>query len=188
MNEKDQSKRGILASLLGLFGEEEEGSDKQTGFESLERAPSAWPQETAEPPAEAGETAGECAPSHESPAEPAFPAPEERPVVRESYEPGWYAVSASQWPPAEESHEEIPQAAEPSSRVEAESSAPSEAVKRFVPGDPIGSNGPGAVQMPAAPVSPIEPVAVPQPIEHQAGAGVEAPGVPDTPEAPEAPA
>src|SRR6266567_4859199 len=102
MSEKDQSKRGILASLLGLFGEEEEGSGKQTGFESLERPPVAWTEQESQPesgPASGPESGPASEPEPEVPPAPTYepppPGPNERPVVRESYEPGWYAVSTS---------------------------------------------------------------------------------------------
>src|SRR6266571_3388406 len=152
MSEKDQSKRGILASLLGLFGEEdEENAGKQTGFESLERPPVTWTEPQFQPesaPASGPASGPESEPASEP--EPEVPAaqryespplgPEERPVVRESYEPGWYAVSTSQW-------------ARPGEEAPAE--APPDPVKRFVPGDVLGGSqvAPGP-QLEAAPPSP----------------------------------
>src|SRR5438093_5038465 len=150
MSEKDQSKGGILASLLGLFGEEEEGSGKGTGFESLDRPAVAWtePQIQPESAPESAPASGPASePEPEVPPAPRYEppplGPEERPVVRESYEPGWYAVSTSQWArPGEEAVE-----------------GPPDPVKRFVPGDVLGGNqdAPGP-QLEAAPPSPIDPV------------------------------
>ncbi len=88
MSEKEPAKRGILASLLGLFGEEDELEDQSrpgTGFEIHEE-----PRAERQPGPATAEPVPPAPPSPE-------PAPFRAPVVRESYEPGWYAVSASQW-------------------------------------------------------------------------------------------
>src|SRR6266700_602766 len=68
MTEQQPIKKGILSSLMGLFGEEE----SEKGHEDLEDQD------------EAAKPSGQ--------------------VVRESYEPGWYRVSAAQEaPPTERS-------------------------------------------------------------------------------------
>src|SRR5712691_4739857 len=166
MTEKDQSKRGILASLLGLFGEEEEGAlegKPDTGF------------------AEPGQARSEWTP-------PAPPEPEAPPASRDEAptEPGWYAVSASQWPRAEhEAEHDVEAGYEPAYEPPP---PPPEPVRPFVSGDHyIKGSAPVAERhftesapAPAPEIAteetpPIEPVAVPQPVEPAPAAPEEVP-------------
>src|SRR6266508_2198302 len=111
MSDKPQMKRGILSSLMGLFGEEGEESESAGGNEapgSAVSADQAQPQGASEVSGN-GNGAGELEDREDEVAGPiAGPA-----VVRESYEPGWYAVSAARWhqpspPPAPPAYQEPP--------------------------------------------------------------------------------
>ena len=129
MSEKDESKRGILSSLLGLFGEEEEGVQQEKAADQGVAAPngavSEWtpiappaPPTPPTPPTPGGPPAAR----HEPP-----PTQEQAHVVREAYEPGWYAVSSQYAPPPEDHSEQ-------GSATPSESPTGDE-LKRFVPGD-----------------------------------------------------
>src|SRR5437899_1013548 len=82
MTERQPIKKGILSSLMGLFGEEE----GENGREELED------EEESVPPSGS--------------------------VVRESYEPGWYRVSAAQEAPPSERSASTPEWGSPAAEAE----------------------------------------------------------------------
>ena len=83
MSEK-APKRGILSSLMGLFGDDAQAeAEEQRAGAAAERAAEAEAQAADARETDADETDGPDATSHGGN------------VVRESYEPGWYAVSTA---------------------------------------------------------------------------------------------
>lgn len=96
MSDKPPMKRGILSSLMGLFGEDdEEQRNGDSGFEPTSRS-------RAEATANAAPEVSEPPEAPEAPvvpevpqAEPSQQEPTSGTMVREAYEPGWYAISSS---------------------------------------------------------------------------------------------
>src|SRR6266540_313458 len=102
MSDKPPTKRGILSSLMGLFGEEgEEGSEERGANEAPGSAVSADAPEQqggAEVQGNGSSNgAGEREDDEDQTAGPIAGPAAGTAVVRESYEPGWYAVSAARW-------------------------------------------------------------------------------------------
>src|SRR6266511_5021775 len=118
MSDKPPTKRGILSSLMGLFGEEgEEGSEERGANEAPGSAVSADAPEQqggAEVQGNGSSNgAGEREHDEDQTAGPIAGPAAGTAVVRESYEPGWYAVSAARWhepspPPAPPAYQEPP--------------------------------------------------------------------------------